>query len=323
MKHHVQPFEKPIILVHGGAGSFGRRNFKEYRSCLKDAVTNGYEALLSGSAIEGVVEAVKIMEDCGHMNAGIGSVLNLHGYVEMDAGIMDGKTMRAAGVALIRKIRNPILLAKAIMDHTDHVLLAGDFAEKLGEKLGLETYDFVPQEDKKRKYNELYSKLLKGDIKHLRRISELVQKYKDIAYGTVGAVALDREGRLAAATSTGGYWLKLPGRIGDTPIVGAGFYANKNAAASSTGIGEYILIAGLCRKAVEFVEAGLNATSAAVKSIEYMSAFFGENTAGLIIVDFRGYVGAAFNTKGMGRAILSKSHKEPVIAKPRINGTVI
>lgn len=314
MEYHVRPFKKPIILVHGGAGSFSRRDLKEYKSCLKDAVTNGYKVLRSGSAVEGVIEAVKIMEDCGHMNAGIGSVLNLHGYVEMDAGIMDGKAMRAAGVALVRKIKNPILLAKVIMEHTDHVLLAGDFAEKLGEKLGLKTYDIVPREDMKRKYNELYLKLLKGDIKYLRRISKLVKKHKDIAYGTVGAVALDKEGRLAAATSTGGYWLKLPGRIGDTPIVGAGFYADKDAAASSTGIGEYILIAGLCRKAVELVKAGLNAAFAAIKSIEYMSASFGENTAGLIIVDSHGYVGAAFNTKGMGRAMLSKSHKEPVIA---------
>ena len=317
MIHRTKPLRKPIILVHGGAGRLRSKQLREYKLCLKDAVENGFKALVTGSAIDGVVEAVKTMENCGFMNAGIGSVLNIYREVEMDAGIMDGSTLRVGGVALVKRIKNPILLAKMVMEKTDHILLAGSFAEDLGIKLGLETWNFKrhPQyADKIRKYNELYSRLLEGKIKHLRRLRKLLEKMNETHFETVGAVALDKEGKLAAATSTGGYWLKLPGRIGDTPVVGAGFYANHIAAASASGIGEYILITGLCRRAVELVEGGLSAFEAASKSIAYITNIFGENTAGLIIVDAHGYVGYAFNTEGMGRALLSGSHREAKVA---------
>ena len=317
MAYYMRPFKKPIILVHGGAGRLRNKQLKDYKLCLKDAAENGFRALLTGGAVDGVVEAVKTMEDCGFMNAGVGSVLNIHKEVEMDAGIMDGSTLRVGGVTLVKKIKNPILLARVVMEKTDHILLAGNFIEELGIKLGLKTWDFKQHPQyvgKVKRYNELYSKLLRGEVKHLQRLRKLLEKVGELIPETVGAVALDRDGKLAAATSTGGYWLKLPGRIGDSPIVGAGFYANNVAAASASGIGEYILITGLCRRAVELVENGLPAFKAASRSIDYVTNIFGENTAGLIIVDVRGYIGSAFNTEGMGRALLSASHEKVKVA---------
>lgn len=310
--------EKPIILVHGGAGSFkniDKKELREYRSCLEASVDNGYKALLTGNAIDGVIESVKTMEDCGKMNAGTGSVLNLHGFIEMDAGLMDGSTMRAAGVALIRTIKNPILLARIVLENTDHVLLAGDFAEKLGETFGLKKLNLTIIDDKITKYEKYLENLIKGEgFKHLSKVRKLILEHEKLLPDTVGAVALDKEGNLASATSTGGYWLKLPGRIGDTPIVGAGFYATRKAAASSTGIGEYIMIANLCRRAVDYVENGLSAYQAANASINYITGLFGNNNAGIIVIDHTGFIGASFNTAGMGRALLSKSLNKPLIA---------
>jgi len=303
--------EKPIILVHGGAGSFerlGKQDLDRYRKCLEDATTNGYEVLANGSALDAVTEAVRTMEDCEVMNAGVGSVLNLLGDIEMDAGIMDGSLFRAAGVALIRRIRNPILLARVVLEKTDHVLLAGKFAEELGFKYGLKPLDKVHVMWKRKKHKELFKEFLSGKgFKHLSRIRELIKDLNIKFHDTVGAVALDREGNLASATSTGGYWLKLPGRIGDSPVVGAGFYANKYAAASATGIGEYILMTMLCLRAVEYVEKGLHANVASQKAIKHITEIYGENTAGIIVIDNLGYIGASFNTKGMGRGVMAKN----------------
>ena len=304
-------FEKPIILVHGGAGSFkrlSRRDLGRYRKCLRDATINGYEVLANGSALDAVTEAVKTMEDCEVMNAGVGSVLNLLGEIEMDAGIMDGSSLRAAGVALIKRVRNPILLAKIVLEKTDHVLLAGEFAEELGFKHGLKPLDRIYVERKKEKHKRLFKEFLNGKgFKHLSKIRNLVKELNITFHDTVGAVALDINGNLASATSTGGYWLKLPGRIGDSPVVGAGFYANKYAAASATGIGEYILMTMLCLKAVEYVEKGLHANEASRKAIDYITGIYGKDTAGIIVIDNSGYVGASFNTEGMGRGIMAKN----------------
>ncbi len=304
-------FEKPVIMVHGGAGSFRRmskRDLSKYRKCLKNAVISGYEVLTNGSALDAVIEAVKTMEDCGVMNAGVGSVLNLRGEVEMDAGLMDGSSHRAAGVALIRRVRNPILLAKIVLEKTDHVLLAGEFAEELGFKYGLKSLSKIHVKRKSEKYRKLLKDFMEGKgFKHLSKVRNLMKELSMTFYDTVGAVALDKDGKLASATSTGGYWLKLPGRIGDSPIVGAGFYANKYAAASATGIGEYILLTMLCLRAVEHVVKKLHADEASRKAIEYITKVYGENTAGIIVIDRLGYAGASFNTEGMGRGIMAKN----------------
>ncbi len=303
--------EKPIILIHGGAGSFKRlskQDLDKYRKCLRNAAINGYEVLANGSALDAVTEAVKTMEDCEVMNAGVGSVLNLLGDIEMDAGIMDGSLFRAAGVALIRRIRNPILLARVVLEKTDHVLLAGEFAEELGFKYGLKPLDKIYVVRKKEKHRKLFEDFLSGKgFKHLSKIRELIKDLNIMFHDTVGAVALDKEGNLASATSTGGYWLKLPGRIGDSPIVGAGFYANKYAAASATGIGEYILMTMLCLRAVEYVEKGLHADEASQKAIEHITEIYGENTAGIIVIDNLGYIGVSFNTEGMGRGVMARN----------------
>jgi beta-aspartyl-peptidase (threonine type) len=179
------------------------------------------------------------MEDNPIFNAGKGSTLNLAGNVEADAGIMDGKTLRGAGVALLHHVKNPISLAKLVMEKTDHVLLAGETAERLGEAYGLPVANLrIPE--RIRQWKQAKHELEKRSISDFPRNLKLLQDKRGFFLrDTVGALALDRKGNLAAADSTGGVSLKLPGRIGDSPILGAGLYAdNRLGAATATGVGE-------------------------------------------------------------------------------------
>ena len=256
------------------------------------------------------------MEDTGFFNAGIGSVLNVNGRAEMDAGLMSGD-LKVGGVACLRRTRNPIILAKYVMESTSHVLLCSEFADKLAEKIGLsiDCESFLTPE-KKEKWIKYRNMFLSGKgFPHLNLNRRLIELYVDLfeSYGTVGAVALDSRGNVAAASSTGGYWLKLPGRIGDTPIAGAGFYAdNRGGAASATGIGEYIMRALLCYRAVDLMINGHSAEVSAKTVINLVTSLFGENTAGIITVDVRGRVGSFFNTQGMARGILAKNLGKPI-----------
>jgi len=168
------------------------------------------------------------MEDDSTFNAGTGSTLTIDGRIEMDASIMDGKTLNAGSVAMIRNIRHPVTLARVIMEKTDHVFIAGDFAEKLAETFNLERHTPIT-ENRIKIWKEYKTMLIRGEHQYLPKTTKLIKIIPELATDTVGAVARDIDGNLAAATSTGGLTLKLPGRIGDTPLIGCGNYADNEA----------------------------------------------------------------------------------------------
>jgi len=285
------------LIVHGGAGS-GRGEDPTRLEYLRLAAEEGYRILeRGGSALDAVERAVIVMEDSGVFNAGLGSCLTFDGVVEMDAGIMDGATMSIGAVAAVKTVRNPVRLARKVMELTDHVLLAGEGAERLAEKLGLSIDEGrLVTPDKLRRLEEYKEKWRAGEeFRWLNRLRGVASYF-----GTVGAASIDRDGNVAAATSTGGYWLKLRGRIGDTPIPGAGFYAdNSGGACSATGIGEVIIKSMLCYRAFELMRTGVSAMTAAKAAIEAVTSRLGEGTAGIITVDRRGGIGYAFNTQSM------------------------
>jgi len=297
------------IVVHGGAGQITSTSGNEHEALL-EAVKSGAEILASGgSALDAVEKAVVVMEDSGLFNAGSGSCLNMAGEVEMDAAIMSGR--KAGAVACVKRIKNPIKAARKVMELTDHVILSGEFAEKFAVRLGLETSDFITEEkmEKQRKLMELFRR---GEW-YYKVNKELLDRYPELVHGTVGAVAVDSKRELAAATSTGGVWLKLPGRIGDTPIIGAGTYADERIALSATGIGEYIIKMGLGIRASMMAEMGMRADEIARALISRVSSEFGTGIAGVIVVDREYRMGIDYNTAGMRRGWMRSDMKRPVV----------
>ncbi len=294
----------PIVVVHGGAGEWrSKEALSDVVKALREAVVHSYEFFRSGSSFEVVVEAVKVLEDSGVLNAGIGSVVDVLGNITMDAGVMDSRG-RLGAVAAVSYPKNPILLAKFIAENTDHILVVGSYADELARKLGLEKHP-GPTPRVKARFKELRHKALKGELKFLSKSIEVARKFLGLSGDTVGAVALDANGSLAAAVSTGGIMLKLPGRVGDSAIPGAGFYANKYVAAVATGIGETIIRNHLTLLIAKLIEEGLSASEAASKAIDIHTSRFGKGTAGVIAVDRYGHVGASYNTKAMPWAFKS------------------
>jgi len=300
------------IIIHGGAGALRNSiNPERYGEGLRRAVMSGFRKLEDGSALDAVVQAVYEMEESGVFNAGLGCCLTSEGTAEVDAGLMDGSNLAVGAVASLKSIRHPILAAKTIMEKTDHVLMVGEGAMRL---LGL--YGFKPDpelvtEAKLRRLHELREKWLSGADQKMVKNREIMRK---LSHGTVGALAIDRKGNIAAAVSTGGYWLKLSGRVGDTPIAGAGFYAeNGVGGAVATGIGEYAIRLTLCRRTVELIRSGFSAKLAAQQAISEVTRAFGEGTMGIITIDQRGGYGYSYNTEGMGRAIMMKDFNEPIV----------
>jgi beta-aspartyl-peptidase (threonine type) len=264
------------LVVHGGAGAWEAR----YRTQAVDGVAAAGEiarAILAqgGAALDAVVAAVVALEDHSLFNAGTGSCLNLEGEVEMDAQVMDGPAMRVGAVAALVRVRNPVLVARKVMDETDHVLLAGAGALRFARAMGFEDYDPVTRRARTRWREQL-----------------------DERGGTVGAVALDRAGRFAAATSTGGRALKLPGRVGDTPVPGAGNYATACAAASATGHGELMLRTLATKRVCDFIERGLAAQEAVERVLDELAGTVGSE-AGIIAIDRSGAIGISHRTAQM------------------------
>jgi len=315
-----------VIAVHGGAGTWDISINKAYKVArvLKNALINGGKILNSGgSALDAVEAAVRIIEASGEFNAGLGSCLNMAGQVEMDAGIMDGSTLKGGAVACIRDIKYPISAARKVMELTDHILLSGDYATKFALNAGIEPVKNLITPAKIRKYKQLMKELEKQNSKNLN-IYKNIKNMNPLKINnegeTVGAVALDSNGKLAAATSTGGRWLKLPGRIGDTPILGAGTYANKYAAVSATGIGEEIIKVGLALRICDLVEKGIPLQQATNEMIKIITQIAGENTAGVIAVDHYGNYAFSYNTPGMARGVLMQDKKpEIMVWKNKIN----
>ena len=285
------------IAIHGGAGVITRSSMSAgdeaaYRADLGRALDAGYEVLeAGGDGLDAVTAAVRILEDSPLFNAGRGAVFNHEGINELDASIMDGRTLKAGAVAGVRHVRNPVELARRVMDRSPHVLLSGAGAEEFALEQGLElvprSYFFT-----ERRWQQL-ERARAGD-----KLSPAAIGY----FGTVGAVALDRHGNLAAATSTGGMTNKRWGRVGDSPLVGAGTYAdNASCAVSATGSGEYFIRSVLAHEISALMKyRGLPVEEAARQAVHGRLKDIG-GEGGVIVVDREGNVAMQFNSEGMFR----------------------
>ncbi|MBL7682964.1 MAG: isoaspartyl peptidase/L-asparaginase [Flavipsychrobacter sp.] len=300
------------LAIHGGAGTILRSSMtaelqQQYEQGLQDALQAGYSVLQAGgSAVDAVQAAVVSLEDFPLFNAGRGSVFNNAGGHEMDASIMDGKNIDAGAVSGIRNVKNPVLLARTIMDKSEHVLLCGQGAEQFAKQQGLQFEDdayFYVQH----RY-EQWQQALKEDSISL--------DHNDKKFGTVGAVALDANGNLAAATSTGGMTNKKFGRMGDSPIIGAGTYANNNTCAiSCTGHGELFIRAVVAYDISCLMEyKGLSLREACdVVVQDKLVKIQGEG--GLVALDKHGNIELPFNSEGMYRGYATETEKKVMIYK--------
>jgi len=304
--------KKTGLVIHGGAGTIERSTMtpereRDYRAGLERALKAGYDILKSGgSSLDAAEAAVHVLEDDPHFNAGKGAVFTSAGTNELDAAIMDGKTLKAGTVADIRHIKNPISLARLVMEKSPHVMLVGDGAEKFAQENRVELVDqkyFFTQErwDALQKIKEAEKSGGTGEKKFIITDQD--------RHGTVGAVALDQTGNLAAATSTGGTSNKRPGRIGDSPIIGAGTYANNaTCAVSATGDGEYFIRATVAHDVSALMEYRGMKLQDAAQTVLYKVAKLG-GTGGLIAIDKDGNTALPFNTSGMYRGYVDPSGK--------------
>ena len=293
------------LAVHGGAWDIPDTLEQVHLKGMRSALSKGWEYLSqSGSALDAVEEAVFIMENDPVFDAGKGSVLNTDGSVEMDASIMDGKTLNAGAVAALRNFSNPIRISRKIMEKTEHILLAGKGCEEFALKQGFKK---VPVEDLLTERELLRLKELRKNQKYKTENSFSKKK------GTVGAVAVDINGNIAAATSTGGTPKKIPGRVGDTPIIGCGTYAeNGVGGVSCTGWGESIMKTMLAKETAEQMRSGSSAQEAVEYAINLLHNRC-DGLAGIICIDSKNGVGIYFNTPKMARGYMSSAQKEPVV----------
>ncbi len=292
---------KPAIIISGGAGNIPDERVPPIEKVMREIVRTCYEMLDKGAtAIDAVVKAISMMEDDEHFNAGRGSVLTEEGIVEMDAIVMDGATMEFGAVASVKTVKNPVRLARHIMENFRYKFFTGDGAEKIAREAGLEIVEnnyFITERQKKR-WNEA--------MKKLEEKKENEIDYN--AHDTVCAVAIDKNGNVAAATSTGGLFMKKKGRVGDTPVIGGGGYAdNSGGGASATGIGETLMKVCITKTTTDLMANGLDAMAAAKKAVEILGKKV-SGEGGVITIDRNGNVGFAFNTKSM--AIAWKNEKE-------------
>jgi beta-aspartyl-peptidase (threonine type) len=303
--------EKPMpakpewtLLIHGGAGVMRRAEMTpemdaSYRAGLNDALAAGSKVLAEGGqALDAVEAAVRVLEDNLNFNAGKGAVLTREGVAELDASIMDGRTRAAGAVAQLRTVKNPIRAARLVMETTGRVMFAGKDADALAAKGGLEIVD--PSYFITPRRLEALRRAMAGDLLPMDR------------YGTVGAVAMDKAGNLAAATSTGGMNAKPPGRVGDSPIIGAGTYAeNASCAVSSTGDGEYFIRASVARMICARIQlAGMSAAQATQTTLDEVKTMGG--TGGVIVLSHTGEPALMMNTEGMFRGEANANGKREV-----------
>ena len=282
---------EPSIIVHGGAGNWipeSSRLDQAILACRKSAAAGQEVLAAGGSAVEAVERAVRILEDDPALDAGRGSYPNIRGQIEMDALIMDGFTLNLGAVAAVQRIKNPITLARLVMTDNEHNFLVGAGAEDFAESAGVTRCD------------------LEDLIYHWPENPEeglASTQRRDPTSDTVGAAACDVYGNLAAATSTGGIRNKFPGRVGDSPLVGSGAYAdNSTAAVSATGDGESLMKIVISKQVCDFVANGLSTGQACADAIKILGDRV-QGSGGVIAVDHHGGVGAAFNTEAMPHGV--------------------
>ena len=306
---------KPSLIVHGGAWDIPDEAVDTCKSGCERALAAGWSVLSSGgSALDAVQAAVIVLEDDPVFDAGFGSHLTLDGYVECDAIVMDGATLRAGSVAALRRIRNPIRLARQVLENCPHMMLVAEGAERFAVDQGLELC--APE--------ELVAETERDAWLQCRTSKHAAAHHRGHEQGTVGAVALDREGRLFAATSTGGTCCKLPGRVGDSPLIGCGCYADvETGGISCTGYGEAIMKVVLAKTAADFLRHPVGSdhepstTIQPKLSMPDVPALAARNavsvlanrtkaTGGLILLDRKGNPGFAFNTPRMAYGYVSE-----------------
>ncbi|MEM8735031.1 MAG: isoaspartyl peptidase/L-asparaginase, partial [Planctomycetota bacterium] len=302
------------IVIHGGAGGNPDQWSDEYKqqriNGLSKALDLGTQKLAAGENAIDVVEAVvRMLEDAPTFNAGRGCVLNEAGEHELDASIMDGESLACGAVASVSTIRHPISLAKRVMSETKHVLLMGKGAEKFGATQGLETADANHFRTSER-LNQWKAWKARNTGAELGSILPLPKRLEEPYFGTVGCVVLDRSGNLAAATSTGGLMGKKWGRVGDSPVIGAGNYANNaSCAVSGTGVGEEFIRRNIAADvSARMLYGGKSLDEAAQAAIQSLP----ENCGGIIAVDRKGNISMEFNTKAMSRAFATSDGQRGV-----------
>ena len=310
---------KPSLILHGGAWDIPDEAVDACKSGCQRALAAGWSILLKGgSALDAVEAAIVVLEDDPVFDAGFGSHLNLDGRVECDAMVMDGATLRAGSVAALQHIRNPIRLARKVLENCPHMMLVGEGAERFATSQGLPLC--APE--------ELVFSVEREAWERCKQDQHVAAHHRGHEQGTVGAVAMDRHGALFAATSTGGTCCKLPGRVGDSPLIGCGCYADsETAGVSATGYGEAIMKVVLAKTATDLLRSSLSTAAAqepggapggalaehgslpipmfAARGSIHLLAHRTRATAGLILLDRQGNPGWAFNTPRMAYAYLA------------------
>lgn len=304
--------KSPALVIHGGAGTIERGMLSdslesEIKSALQQALNAGYRVLSDGgTAVDAVETALMILEDSPHFNAGKGSVMTKKGTHEMDASIMDGSDLNAGAVTGVATVKNPIRAARGVMDKSPHVMFAGSGAEDFAKTLNLETVPNSYFTTPRVKKNWKESQIKQGD-------STPAEK-KFSKFGTVGCVALDGDGNIAAGTSTGGMMNKANSRIGDSPIIGAGTYADNNTCGvSSTGHGEYFIRIGVAKEISDQMEFGNKTLKEAVDHTIHKKLTGMDALGGVIALDKDGNIEMVFNTPGMYRGYKTEGENKVLI----------
>ena len=303
----------PVIAIHGGAGTLSRAHIsaeqeRAYHAALQQVLLAGQAVLAQGgTAMEAVCEAVRLLEDCPLFNAGHGAVFTAQATHELDAAVMDGATLAAGAVAGVSRIRNPVQAARAVMQNGQHVLMVAEGAERVAQEAGLATVEPSYFSTPARHAQRLAAQARQaGVVLDHDGAAALAGRAIDEGrkMGTVGAVALDAHGHLAAATSTGGMTNKLPGRLGDSPLIGCGTYADdRTAAVSCTGHGESFIRVAAAHDVCARMAYGGASLEAATHAVVHEALPAVQGTGGLIAVDRQGNVCLPFNTEGMYRGL--------------------
>ena len=306
-----QTLNRPVIIIHGGAGTIERHLLTDsldnvIRAALQDALNTGYAVLDNGgTAVDAVEATILVLENCPEFNAGIGAVMTEAGTHELDASIMDGSDLNAGAVAGVRTVKSPIRAARTVMYRSPHVMLAGDGAEEFAKQQGLEIVNnsYFTTPGIQQRWQQ--SNNGKGSTEPKSKFSK---------FGTVGCVALDMDGNIAAGTSTGGLMNKKYGRIGDSPIIGAGTYAdNETCGVSCTGHGEYFIRVGVAKEISDQMKFGNKTLKEAAEYtvMEHLGGMNGQG--GIIAIDKDGNFEFVFNTPGMYRGFKNASGEKVMI----------